>query len=186
MRDFDKRTKALGAMLIQANKGDKDAYRSFLECLAPLIRGIVKKYRSKVGLPLADLEDAVQETLLAIHLKRHTWRENQPIGPWIAAIARYKMIDLTRKYGRRKEVLLDEDIELAIPDDEEMEISEKDMQYLLESLNQTQRSIIKFYSIEGLPVRDVAKKLSMTEGAIRVALHRALKSLAETYRRNKI
>ena len=118
MNDFDTKTKALGVLLERANAGDALAYRSFLEHLTPLVRGMARRGIGRIGTPLADLEDAVQETLLAVHLKRLTWREDQPIGPWIAAITRYKLIDLARKYGRRKEIELDETFELAAPEPE--------------------------------------------------------------------
>jgi len=137
----------------------------------------------RVGTPLADLEDAVQETLLAVHLKRHTWREDQPIGPWIGAITRYKLIDLARKYGRRKEIELDETFDLATPEPEEPSLPEREMDRLLESVSETQRVIVRSISIKGVSIREVAGTMSMTEGAVRVALHRALKTLAEAYRR---
>ena len=181
--DFDTQTEALGALLLAANAGDAAAYREFLLRLAPLVRGMARRGIRRIGTPAADLEDAVQETLLAIHLKRHTWREDQPIGPWIAAITRYKLIDLARKYGRRKEIELDENFDLATPETEEVALPEHEMSRLLDCVNETQRAIVRSVSIKGVSIREVASLLNMSEGAVRVALHRALKALAEAYRR---
>jgi RNA polymerase sigma-70 factor (ECF subfamily) len=183
MDAFDTHTDALAVLLKQANAGDTFAYRSFLELLAPLVRSLARRGIGRIGTPLADLEDAVQETLLAVHLKRHTWREDQPIGPWIGAITRYKLIDLARKYGRRREIELDETFELATPEPEEPSLPEREMDRLLESVSETQRVIVRSISIKGVSIREVAGTMNMTEGAVRVALHRALKALAEAYRR---
>ena len=57
---------------------------------------------SRAGVGDADVEDAVQETLLAIHLKRHTWDPEQPLAPWVYAIARHKVVDALRRRGRRR------------------------------------------------------------------------------------
>ena len=68
-----------------------------------------------MGAPVGDAEDIAQETLLAIHLHRNTWRQTDPLGPWVAAIARYKLIDSLRRRGRRTEVAIDE-LADALPD----------------------------------------------------------------------
>ena len=175
MTNFDRRTEVLGVLLRRANRGDASAYRMFLENLAPLVRGMARRGLGRVGTPLADLEDAVQETLLAVHLKRHTWREDQPIGPWIGAITRHKLVDHARKAGRRKEIEFDETFDVAAP--------EREMDRLLTGLGATQQAIVRSISIKGASIRDVAGTMNMTEGAVRVALHRALKALAEAYRR---
>lgn len=182
MTEFETLTEMLGMLLQQANAGDSKAYHQFLERLAPFVRGIARRSIGRIGAPSADLEDAVQETLLAIHLKRHTWREDQPIGPWIGAITRYKLIDLARKYGRRKEIELDESFEQATPEPENTSLPEQDVNRLLENVSEVQRMIVMSVSVRGQSVRDVAGTLNITEGAVRVALHRALKALAKAYR----
>lgn len=183
MTAFDTQTEALAVLLKQANAGSDSAYRLFLERLTPLIRGVARRAIGRIGAPPADLEDAVQETLLAIHLKRHTWREDQPIGPWIGAITRYKLIDLARKSGRRKEVEWDDTFEQAAPEPEEPSLPEHVMDRLLDHVSETQRMIVRSISIKGISIREVAGSMQMSEGAVRVALHRALKTLASAYLR---
>ena len=174
---------ALSVLLRAANAGDGSCYRLFLERLAPLIRAMAHRHLSRIGTPSADVEDVVQETLLAVHLKRHTWQQDQPIGPWIAAITRYKLIDFARRHGRRKEVEMDEGFDWAAPDSDVPLIAEHDINRLFAQINATQRTIVHAISIAGASIREVAEQLDMSEGAVRVALHRGLKALGAAYRK---
>ena len=130
MIEFDIQIENLALLLNQANAGDTKAYQQFLQQLAPMVRRIARRSISRIGTPSADLEDAVQETLLAVHLKRHTWRQDQPIGPWIGAITRYKLIDLARRHGKRKEIELDDTFERTASEPEEFELPEQMMNQL--------------------------------------------------------
>ena len=83
-----------------ANRGDAVAYARLLASLTPVLRGLARQSLSRTRLE-SDFEDVVQETLLAIHLKRHTWDETRPFGPWVRAIIRHKLIDAARRRGFR-------------------------------------------------------------------------------------
>jgi RNA polymerase sigma-70 factor (ECF subfamily) len=167
--------------------GDAAAYQRLLTALAPFLRRICLKTCARTGMPTRDVEDAVQETLLAIHLKRHTWDPAQPLTPWIAAIARNKMIDAARKTGRRLETdIADFEDILAAPDafaDCEREKDRADALKLLDQLSTRQREAIEAVSLRGEDPRKAAQALGVSEGALRVSLHRGLKSLAELYRK---
>jgi RNA polymerase sigma-70 factor (ECF subfamily) len=161
--------------------GNEPAYRTLLEDLARLLRGAVRRGFAGVGVARDDVEDVVQDTLLAIHLKRHTWDAAMPLGPWVLAIARNKMIDDLRRRGRRPEVPIDLtqfDIE---GDDQQASIDAQDVTRILNGLSDRNRDIVQSISIDGHSARDVADRLGMTEVAVRVALHRSLKALADTY-----
>lgn len=161
--------------------GNEPAYRTLLEDLARLLRGAVRRGFAGVGVARDDVEDVVQDTLLAIHLKRHTWDAAMPLGPWVLAIARNKMIDDLRRRGRRPEVPIDLtqfDIE---GDDQQASIDAQDVARILNGLSDRNRDIVQSISIDGHSARDVADRLGMTEVAVRVALHRTLKALADTY-----
>jgi RNA polymerase sigma-70 factor (ECF subfamily) len=80
-----------------ANAGDSEAYRRLLEALTPILRMIVRRGFTRAGLSGSDVEDVVQETLLAIHLKRQTWDADQLFTPWVRAVARNKPIDNLRR-----------------------------------------------------------------------------------------
>jgi sigma-70-like protein len=79
-----------------------------LEALVPFVRGLVRRGFARLEIGSADVEDVVQETLLAIHLKRHTWHHCEAITPWVTAIARHKLIDGLRRRGRHREIPIDD------------------------------------------------------------------------------
>ena len=95
------------ALMRAANSGDGAAYERLLRELTPALRGMARRAIAGSGSPL-DAEDIVQETLIAIHLKRQTWISTEPLGPWVRAIARHKMIDALRRRGRRVFVDIDD------------------------------------------------------------------------------
>ena len=95
----------LARLLRAALAGDEKAYAAFLHAAAGLVRAFARRRTGQGGI---DPEDIVQETLLAVHVKRHTWRADAPVTPWLYAIARYKLIDAFRRRGRRIDVDIDE------------------------------------------------------------------------------
>jgi RNA polymerase sigma-70 factor, ECF subfamily len=175
----------LSALMRLARGGDEAAYRQLLGLLAVWLRGVVRRGLVRAGLGVEDSEDIVQDTLLAMHLKRESWDDTQPLEPWLHAIARYKMIDHLRRRGFRQYVDIDEHAEtLAAPPSGE-EGSAADARQMLATLPERQRLIVEAISIEGHSARDVGDRLGMSEGAVRVALHRALRLLAVAYRREQ-
>lgn len=166
------------AWMRSALAGDEAAYRQLLEALAAQLRTATRMRLARAGCGDLDVEDVVQETLLAIHLKRHTWRVADPIGPWIAAIGRNKLIDVLRRRGRRAELPLDEVLEATLEAECEEPGVSVDVGRVLSGLGDRQREIVRLVSIEGHSARAAAQQLGMTEGALRVALHRSLRALA--------
>jgi RNA polymerase sigma-70 factor (ECF subfamily) len=166
-----------------AAAGDETAYRRLLESLAGHLRRMVRYRLLRIGCGELEVEDIVQETLLAIHLKRHTWRPSEPVSPWVAAISRNKTIDVLRRRGRRAELPLDEteESELSTGDAQTEGVSE-DLERVLGTLDERARHIVQLVSIEGHSSRSAAEKVGMSEGALRVALHRSLKMLAARWR----
>jgi RNA polymerase sigma-70 factor, ECF subfamily len=147
-----------------------------------MLRGLAKRGFARGGRGPEEVEDIVQETLLTLHLKRHTWDERQPLLPWVRAIARNKLIDNLRRRGRQQEVPID-DLAPALGHSPEPAASAGvDAGRMLASLRGRQRDIVRAISIEGASAAEVGRRLGMTEGAVRVALHRALRSLAATFR----
>lgn len=168
-----------------AMAGDEAAYRSFLEAVTPSLRAAARRNLSRFGLGPSEAEDVVQDTLLAIHLKRQTWDQDRPIGPWISAIARNKFIDLMRRRGRNAQVPIEDVAESLAAEEGEVSLDNYDVSRMLDNLNEKQRNVVRSLAIDGASVRQTAERLSMTEGAIRVTLHRAVKALAMIYREQK-
>ncbi len=164
--------------------GDEGVYRRLLEEIGRSARAMARAAFARARLGDADVEDAVQETLLAIHLKRHTWDPGQRLGPWVNAILRHKIIDAMRRRGaRRLEPIEDFQDFLAAPAEEDPHAI-SDARKLMEALAPRQRDIVSAISLEGQSIATTAQRLGMTEVAVRVALHRALKALGAAWRRS--
>lgn len=130
----------------------------------------------------ADAEDIVQEVLLAIHLKRATWDQSRPIGPWITAITQNKFIDALRRRGWHIVVPIEDVIETLGTESQDDGLLPGQVDILLAQLEGRHRKVVQSISINGRSVRETANRLQMSEGAVRVTLHRALKKLAALYR----
>jgi RNA polymerase sigma-70 factor (ECF subfamily) len=165
-----------------AIRGDTRAYHCLLQELAPVLRALARRGLARHRWGSEDVEDVVQETLLALHLKRGTWDEHQPFSPWLYAIARNKLIDNLRRRGRQVHLAIDDIGDLPGGESPPPELNGGDAQRLISRLNGRQREIVVAISIEGASARQVAERLGMSEGAVRVALHRALRSLAKAFR----
>lgn len=165
-----------------ALEGDARAYHAFLQAVTPHMRRLAHRCSSRYGGSTGDLEDVVQDILLTLHLKRGTWDPNRPIGPWLAAIARNKMIDSLRRRGRRIDIPIEDVMDglAALMEDDPLDW--KEAIDLVARLKDPQRDIVHSISIEGQSIRETASRLMMSEGAVRVALHRALKTLAALYK----
>src|SRR6202041_4188722 len=167
-----------------ATSGDNAAYHRLLKAVTPVLRAAARRGRARAGQPVDQSEDIVQDILLAVHLKRHTWDANAPFAPWLFAIARNKLIDALRRRGRRVFVNVDDFAE-TIPDEPAAEtVSANEIASLLQTLPQRQREVLQSISVESVSIKDTAAKFAMSEGAVRVALHRALTSLTAKLREN--
>jgi RNA polymerase sigma-70 factor (ECF subfamily) len=163
----------------QSLQGDSCAYQQLLVLLTVAVRNVIRGRARAAGL---DPEDVVQEVLLALHLKRNTWVAGTPVAPWVAAIARNKIVDSLRRRGTRIEVPLDDVLETLWTDDAGNEGQAHDLERALGHLNERQRDVVRAVSLEGHTAQEVATRLKMTEGAVRVTLHRSLRALAAAFR----
>ncbi len=176
----------LTELMVLAQAGDGNAYRSLLVEVQILIQKSIKNQLRQYGaLSDATSKDIVQETLLAIHNKRHTFEPSRSFLAWMYAIARYKTFDYLRTLKRRNnEVILDDD--LTVVETEANAFWEgvgatKDIDTLLKSLSDKQRDVIRLVKLEGLSTTEAAEKLQLSESDIKVTVHRAIKKLRETF-----
>lgn len=165
-------------LMRRAMAGDATAYARLLKALAAPLRAAARRGLDRAGKGDADAEDIVQETLLAIHRKRHTWNEDAPLGPWVRAIARNKLIDALRRRGRRIEIPI-EDFTDLLPDTAEQPSGiVGDVARNLGGLPDRQRDVVRAIAVEGVSISETAVRLAVSEGAVRVALHRGLAAIA--------
>lgn len=170
----------LATLLREAVAGDEKAYSDFLGEAARVIRGWARRWTAAGG---SDAEDIVQEALLAVHVKRHTWRHDAPVVPWLHAIARHKFVDTVRRQSRRPTVGID-GLEETLASAETEKVRDWEIGRALEGLAPGQRSVVNAISIEGCTVAETAKRLNMNETAVRVALHRGLAAIARRFGRD--
>jgi RNA polymerase sigma-70 factor (ECF subfamily) len=171
----------LRTTLIQGLGGDAGAYHDFLKVLTGHLRAY---FRRRLFQRPDDVEDLVQETLLAVHNKRHTYDPDQPLTAWIHAIARYKFIDLLRAHSAREDLNdpLEDELLLFSEMTHDAFEAKKDVEKLLMQLPERQRLPIVYVKLEGLSVAETANRTGMSESAIKVGIHRGLKVLAEKMR----
>jgi RNA polymerase sigma-70 factor, ECF subfamily len=160
-----------------AISGDDGAYHRLLRSVTPVLRAAARRGLARAGQPVDQSEDIVQDILLAVHLKRHTWDANAPFAPWLFAIARNKLIDSLRRRGRRVFVDIDDFAETLAGEPAPETAPAGEVAAQLQTLPTRQRDVLQSIAVERASIKDTAKKFSMSEGAVRVALHRGLASL---------
>jgi RNA polymerase sigma-70 factor (ECF subfamily) len=169
-------------------RGDAAAYEVLLKEIAVMLRRLIRSRLARAGLGVDETEDVVQEILIGLHGKRHTWDATRPFMPWLFTITRYKFIDasrrLSREAKRRVNLTMEEMTEIfeAPIEDPDRTLSEID-RYLAD-LPQGQRQVVRAL-VDGATVRATAEQLRTSEGSVRVSYHRALRRLmAKAQREN--
>ncbi len=175
------REQRLRALMLQSLTGDETAYRALLIKLSEHLRIF---YRRRLKHLPVEVEDLVQEALLAIHNQRHTYDPAQPFTAWAYAIARYKLVDLLRRRGRRELLTdaLDDSNDLLVASDADASEARRDLNQLLATLPARQRDAIVHVKIDGRSVAETAGLTGTSESAVKVSIHRGLKTLAKRMR----
>ena len=164
--------------MAQAQDGDREAYRTLLEGVTPYLRSLAGRCFKQP----ADVEDAVQDVLLTIHMVRHAYDPTRPFGPWLVAIANRRIIDRLRRDTRRRarEVALSADHETfadpatnlhrGVPD-------EAALAQAIERLPPDQRQTITMLKLNEMSLKEAAAASGRSIPALKVATHRAIKNL---------
>ena len=163
----------LKALMLAALDGDAAAYRSLLRALAPHLRAY---FARRIG--PAEVEDLVQETLIAIHNRRASYDRALPFTAWLHAVARYKLIDHLRRARLRRTLPLEEAESVVEGGAEESVSAKRDIERLLGALPEARRKLVRQVKIEGLSVAEAAARSGISQSAVKVGVHRALKSLS--------
>ena len=164
------------AVLMRASlSGDQTSYRQFLQDIVPFIRTAIKR---AMPYGMADeRDDITQEILFAIHEKRHTWRTDQPILPWVRAIARYRTIDHLRRVARNKTTPLDEHSDTLTATQTDP-LDAIDLHNMVQKLSGQIGKVTFAIGIQGKDIATTARELGMSQNAVRIAFHRGLKKLS--------
>lgn len=169
----------LKQLMVGGLGGDERSYRMLLEQLSRYLRGYFRVKLTRAGYGPAEAEDLLQEVLMAIHTRRHTYDTAELFTPWMHAIARYKLIDyLRRTKGPHAAVDIDDAEEIAAADTHAAAESSHDLQRLLSQIPSKMRQAIQSVKIDGLSIAEAAKRDGMSESAVKINIHRGLKALA--------
>ena len=161
--------------MVQSLAGDGVAYATLLRRLNGHLRAYyVRRLGPGRG---ADAEDLLQETLIAMHARRSTYDATRPFTAWVHAIARYKLIDHFRRTKRRAEDPIEDPELLFSSEDTNASEAHIDVEQLLRRLPEKTRRLIRDVKIEGLSTAEAAARHNISESAVKVGVHRGLKSL---------
>ena len=169
----------LRGLMLAGLDGDAAAHKALLTRLSASLRAYFKTHLARIGRGPADAEDLVQETLIALHTRRHTYDRSKPLTPWVYAIARYRLVDfLRRTRTSMADVAIDEADQVPANDDPSSVESGLDLEKLMAQLTPKARQAIQFVKLEGLSVGEAAARSGMSASAIKVSVHRGLKALS--------
>jgi RNA polymerase sigma factor (sigma-70 family) len=159
------------ALMAAAQGGHGGAYQRLLNEVSDWLRRYFQR-----RLPPGEIDDAIQETLLAIHRRRHTFDPAQPFAPWLAGIAKRKWIDQLRALQRRVAEELSDD--LAVGDHETAVTSASVLASLLKELRPAQAEAILRVRVQGYSVEETSRQMGLSASAVKMAIHRGLARLS--------
>jgi RNA polymerase sigma-70 factor (ECF subfamily) len=172
-----------GALMEQAQRGDRSAYHALLSAIAPYLRAIARRYLRKEQ----DAEDMVQEILIVVHDIRHTYEPGRPLKPWLATIATRRCIDHLRQRMRRGlPEIADEELLANLADDSpsatpEARLDREQQQRVVKravgALPARQREAVELLRLQELSLKEAAAASEQSVGSLKVACHRAMKTL---------
>lgn len=159
-------------LMAAAQEGDKPAYNVLLSEAGMWLE---RYFRRRV--PPHQLDDLVQDVMMALHAKRHSYDASRPFLPWLAAIARYRWVDHLRKVYKHESDLLEEGH--AIEESEEDVVNARvSLERLFVHLPERQAEVIELVKIEGHSIREAAERTGQSESLVKVNIHRGLKKLS--------
>ncbi len=166
---------AWDALMAAAQDGNATAYHRLLSEVDAWLR----RYYSR-RLPPSTIDDVVQDVLVAVHEKRHTYDPNRPFIAWLSAIARYKWIDAIRSLQSRATVTLEDDV--AAPSHENSVTSAWSLEKLLGTLKPAQAEVIRLVRLEGHSIEEASLATGQSATLVKVNIQRGLKRLAALLR----
>lgn len=163
----------LKAKMLEALSGDAKAHAALLRNVSPILRAFFSR---RLQDDWAEVEDLVQETLIAVHTRRHSFDRERAFTPWLFSIARHKLFDQFRKSRRHQPIDGLDDI-LVAEGFEQSSNAAMDVNRLLASLSEKQARAIYETKILGRSVAEAAERARISVSDVKVSVHRGLKAL---------
>jgi RNA polymerase sigma-70 factor, ECF subfamily len=181
------RARDWSGLMARAQDGDRHAYRALLEDMTPYLRALAARCFKEPS----DAEDAVQDVLLTVHAVRHTYDPGRPFGPWLVAIANRRIIDRLRRHirSRSREIELSDEHETFSPDAanfqfEDTSADQAALHAAIATLAPDQRLAINLLKLKEMSLKEAALVSGRSVSALKVATHRAIKSLRKRLRQS--
>ncbi len=170
--------KDLTALFCAGQSGDVASYNKFLRQIMPILQRIAAK-----KLPMNDIEDVLQEILISIHKARHTYDGGRPLMPWVLAIAQFRINDHLRKLYVHPQNTADIEAVAEILESDVTNSYEENesLKGLLKDTPDREKRILTMMYVEGCTAKETAQKMEMTGSAVKVAAHRAIKKIRESF-----
>jgi len=164
-----------GAWLAAAQRGDRDAYRRFLEGVTPFVRALARR-RCRDD---ERAEDVVQDALITLHRIRHTYTPGRPVKPWIAAIVARRAIDAARRETRIAGAEVDAPLAYETfadpsPNQEESGEAQHLLERMLPSLSPKEKEAIELVKLREMSLADASEHSGQSVAALKVNVHRAI------------
>lgn len=178
----------LEALMQAAQGGNARAYAKLLKEITPRLHAIVRRQRQ--FLPAEDIEDLVQDVLISVHSVRATFDPARPFMPWLAAIARNRLVDAARRYSRQKAHELNvEEYPVTFSEEATNKGSEqyRDPEALkraIEALPPGQREAVEMLKLREMSLKEAAVASGTSVGALKVSVHRAMSALRKTLKKD--
>lgn len=168
-------------LMRQGLAGDRRAYARCLALLVPRMRAMA--HRDLPAHLTHLVEDVVQEALLSIHLKRGSWDLARPLLPWVRVIIRHKAIDMLRATPRARHDPIEDYADLGAPEVDPL--AGLHLEQALARLSDRDAALVRQHAVQGVDADSLSRSFDLSPGALRVALHRALRRLAEAARKEE-
>lgn len=180
--EYQQFTAELRDMAMASQQGDEKQHIALLNQITPMLRAIVRRHWWG---DTFSHEDIVQDILLIVHSKLHTYNPDMPIVPWLRSIAQYRILDCVRQFKRKQERIVpmeDDNVTFSIADTDKDIEDVENMDFVVHALStlpERQARVVYMLKVQGLTIEEVAQETGMSQSAVKVMAHRAYKSLAK-------
>lgn len=155
-------------LVVAAQRGDRAAFGALYERFASMVHGVLLSRVSRT-----DVDDLVQDVFIIALERLTTLRTPSAFPAWLAAIARHRAVD---RHRAAPTLPLPDDLRAAdaCPDFDARAILD-----VVRQLPDAYRETLTLRLVEGMTGPEIAARTGLTEGSVRVNLHRGMNHLRE-------
>jgi len=169
-------TRADEALVSAARGGDRSAFGLLYDRYARMVHGILL-----CRVPPREVDDLVQEVFLLALRKLDSLRDISRFGAWLSTITRNRANDYYRNASRVEQPMEPEEEEQVQSRSNDHVVEQEAAMTLtvLRTLPETYRESLMLRLVEGMTGPEIAARMGLTHGSVRVNLHRGMQMLRE-------